>query len=334
MDSNPLYGYLNCYTSPNSLSPSPSVEYDISGKRKAVNISLFNTPEPDELEPNSGSEFTKRKELVPEEEILKKDNCKKKRLSFRDYQARDLNPAYISEHLRVLQNSAYQCCSMACYLWLTLTIVLGCRAQYVGLESYQQRSEWLGQKFSEMERKKTSQLPHSQTIRYDYAINVCGYEDKKVCLKAFDFAYGIPPTTHKYASNKRATMRGCNKPRLSARKFAKEARRKGLSPKESYFAAWLKQYAQRAGDLLPMADQPTKTEVRLPQSKKKMVYECFLKFMEKDVTRLSDPLSYEEAVCSWKSRQDLSYIKCAKYKAGFSKCEVCFAHEEESQAIL
>jgi hypothetical protein len=41
------------------LSPSPSVECEISGKPKAV--SLFNTPEPDELEPNSDSELTKRK---------------------------------------------------------------------------------------------------------------------------------------------------------------------------------------------------------------------------------------------------------------------------------
>ena len=87
---------------------------------------------------------------------------------------------------------------MACYLWLTFTIVLGCWAQYLGLNSYQQRSERLEQLFGHQlnsNGKKTSQLPFSETIRYHFvirlviwfvlALNVCGYKDK-YCLFAWN----------------------------------------------------------------------------------------------------------------------------------------------------
>ena len=160
----------------------------------------------------------------------------------------DLDPTVVSSKLAQLRSTLKSCCSLACFSWLTLAVVMYCRSQYVGLESHKKRAEWLKQKFEQISR---SNLPHSNTIRYDYVIEMRGFEEKKVCLKAFDFAYGISPATHKYHS---ARLRGGHKPRRSLKKIAKQ-RRKGTTAGEMYFAEWLKQYAADNGDQLPFAEK-------------------------------------------------------------------------------
>ena len=83
---------------------------------------------------------------------------------------------------------------MACYLWLTFTIVLGSWAQLSW--TFLPAKIWTAwTTFWTLNGKKTSQLPFSETIRYHFvirlviwfvlALNVCGYKDK-YCLFAWN----------------------------------------------------------------------------------------------------------------------------------------------------
>ena len=68
----------------------------------------------------------------------------------------------------------------------------------------------------------------------------------------------------------------------------------------------------------------------MPQARKNLVYESFKKKWNRDRTATANPIDYASAVSAWKERDDLKHIKCAKYKEGFSKCEVCSQYEQES----
>lgn len=201
-----------------------------------------------------------------------KNKEKGKRLSLKDQTIRDLNFEFISQQLKTLQSTIVPCCVLACFSWLTVAIVLGCRSQYLGLPTHKERHAWLDQKLEEMKKRTKSSQPYSETFRYDYVIDCFGYEEKRCC---------------------------------------------------SHF-----------GDPLPCADRPTVTEIRVPQAKKKMVWESFLKYFARDVTNTSKPIAYDDAVSTWKYRKDLSHIKCAKYKEGFSKCEVCAQYEDDAAKQL
>ena len=257
-------------------------------------------------------------------ENLKKPTSRKSSKTFSTHKMQALNPELVNAQLEILKTSM-QCCALACFTWMTLGMVMGWRLEYVDLESHKRRREWLERKFDEMDNS----LPSSSTISFDYALSVRGYEKKKVCVKAFDFAYGIPTATHKRCSQRYSQRkRGGNlKPKTSAKKLAK-VERKCHTPRASYFAMWLKQYALTFGDQLPFGDKKS-LEIRLPQAKKKMVWESYKKFATMDQTFIERPLDYEEAVTTWSQRKDLSHIKCAKYKPGFSKCDRCAAYEND-----
>ena len=115
----------------------------------------------------------------------------------------------INAALQTLKSSARACCSLACFMWLTLQIVLACRLQSCGLESAKQKREWLEERFEQMEKKRVlpngTELPYSSTIRYDYAIDVVGFEQRSVCIKAFDFAYDTrqEPTIEAFTRKRR-----------------------------------------------------------------------------------------------------------------------------------
>ena len=104
--------------------------------------------------------------------------------------------------------------------------------------------------------------------------------------------------------------------------------RKGYSSRACYFTQWLKQYAITFGDQLSFGDKQD-LEIRLPQAKKKMVWECYRIFWSNDPTHVDRPMKYEEAVSTWKHRADLQNIKCAMYKPGFSKCDTCATYQDD-----
>jgi hypothetical protein len=173
---------------------------------------------------------------------------KGKRLSLKDQTLRDLSLDFVSHQLQALKSSLTPCCVLACFTWLTVAIVLGCRAQYLGLPTHKERHVWLDEKLEKMKKKSSASTPYSETYRYNYVIDCFGYEDKPCCVRAFDFAYGISPTTHKkQSSSKTAHSR---RPRQNAKKRPKIARWNASVSGETYFANWLKLYANDFGDPL------------------------------------------------------------------------------------
>jgi len=127
--------------------------------------------------------------------------AKGKRLSLKDQTLRDLSFDFVSQHLQASKFSVTHCCALACYSWLTVAIVLGCRSQYLGLPTHKERHAWLDEKLEKMKRKSLASTPYSETYRYNYVIDCFGYEEKPCCVTAFDFAYSISPTTHKKQSS-------------------------------------------------------------------------------------------------------------------------------------
>jgi hypothetical protein len=89
-----------------------------------------------------------------------------------------------------------------------------------------------------------------------------------------------------------------------------------------FMVSWIKQFANKCGDILPFGDS-NQTEIRLPLGNKKLVHQVYCEALEKDSTCIQLPLNYEDFVSVWKARKDLSHIKCSKYKPGFSKCDKC-----------
>ena len=104
-------------------------------------------------------------------------------------------------------------------------------------------------------------------MRYDNAIDVVGFEQRSVCMKAFNFADGIRQEPSELYSKTKSEVWE-SQPRTSSKKLAKQLRRTGNHPSESYFSEWLKGYANDYGDQLPTADNPNRTEIRLPQARK------------------------------------------------------------------
>ena len=110
---------------------------------------------------------------------------KKKRISFAAAQRRDLDPADIQSRLGFYKTAVKICCSLACFSWLNVAIVVYCRSQYVALESHKKRAEWLKKKFESITH---SDMPFSSTIHMDYANEVRWYQQQRCCVEAFDFA--------------------------------------------------------------------------------------------------------------------------------------------------
>jgi hypothetical protein len=141
----------------------------------------------------------------PDPDSDAKKNRKKKNGNFKSFAAKqedDLNVSLVNEQLEMYKTTL-QCCAMACLTWMTIGMVMVWRFEYVGLSSHKERRKWLENKFDEME----TSLPFSSTISFEYALNVKGHEAKKVCRRAFDFAYGIPTQTHKECSRRSSKAR-------------------------------------------------------------------------------------------------------------------------------
>ena len=81
--------------------------------------------------------------------------------------------------------------------------------------------------------------------------------------------------------------------------------------------AW--SYAKDFGEHLSWTDRPTATEIRVSQAKKKVIWEFYLKYFARDITNTAKPIDSVHAVHAWNAWKDLSHIKSAKYKEGFSE---------------
>jgi hypothetical protein len=253
-----------------------------------------------------------------------KSKSKKKRKSFEEDKAEKLNYENVSRYLEEVQKAVFQCCSFLCYTWLTTALVLFCRSQYLLIDNPKGRNQWLENHLREMEDLSKKRL------LYAYCIETSEGIKKRCCGKAWDFAYGVNERTKKRASQRRTN----NKRHTISMKSAKEKRVEGLTEKEMYLAAWLKRFAQTFGDVLPFGDKDKETEIRVPFGKKKMVHAAYVDCIQSDPTYQGGPCTYPEFVLTWKNRDDLQHIKCAKYKAGFSKCDECDRYSEQTKKQL
>jgi hypothetical protein len=184
---------------------------------------------------------------------------KKRKGTFGEYKSEKMDYASISSYLTKMQEGAYWCCRLLCYTWITTNLVLFCREQYLLIETTKERREWLERRLSEMESFANKRLV------YAYYVDFPDKERRRCCQSAWEFSYGVSPATRANASRK---IRGNGKPTTSTKKLSKWRRREGFSDSELYMVAWLNQFANRCGDVLPFGDHIEEAQIRLPFGKK------------------------------------------------------------------
>jgi hypothetical protein len=59
------------------------------------------------------------------------------------------------------------------------------------------------------------------------------------------------------------------------------------------------------------------------------VYKVYVDSVQQDPTYLDFVCDYAAFVGTWKNREHLQHIKCAKHKPGFAKCDVCSDHAKQ-----
>jgi hypothetical protein len=285
-----------------------------------------------ENESNKPSLFTPVESATtnPEKDFVE---CKVPRhnMTFDEVKAEKLNYEKINEYLESIKRTAYQCCSFACYSWLTLTMILACRSEYLLIENHKNRTLWLEDRLQQMEDTSKKRLLYAYYVETTDEVASQPVK-KRCCREAWNFTYGVSERTKARAS--RSRKGGHKKPVSSTKKLAKENRKRGLTHKEMYCASWLKRFAQTFGDVLPFGDQDTVPEIRVPFGKKKMVYQCYVDSFNSNPTNLGLPCTYPDFISTWKNREDLQHIKCAKYKPGFAKCDVCDTYSERTKKQL
>jgi hypothetical protein len=224
---------------------------------------------------------------VPETSALKTDQDKplrKKKSSWRSYAKRKLSRKKILQELELWS----RCCTQLCLNLLTWTLVLQCRTQYVGLETTADRRSWLEKQMDAMEIGPSS---------FSYQLPVVDSASRKCCAKAWRFAYGVPPATHKRAMSNRSQNKNGNSPGPAKRKRASQ---KGAtrSVREQTFISWLLDYAKTATCKLPHSDQHHAT-LRLPFHSKRLLHNVYSDAFANGPTELS-PLDYTRMVRVWK----------------------------------
>jgi hypothetical protein len=90
-----------------------------------------------------------------------------------------------------MQTAAYQCCSFLCYSWLTTAIIIFCREKYLLIDTTKGRREWLVNRLEEMKNAT------AKRTKYSYYVETHTGQKRKCCGSAWEFAYGISPTTKK-----------------------------------------------------------------------------------------------------------------------------------------
>jgi hypothetical protein len=270
------------------------------------------TSEPKLCSPSCGT----RSKRANCEDAPPKLSEKKKRLSFKDTQEKMMDEENIKKELEEFTS----CCVRACYKFMTLQLILYCRAMYVLLPTYDQKAMWLEAEHKRLEKNSSC---------YCYNIDVMGTTRTECCLEAWLFAYGVSRSTHQRYT------KGGKERRLNNKKLKgeKKANALGYTPAAMFFIVWLLGFAAKVGDKLPFGDAGVmRTEIRLPYPTKSQVHQIFQAFAKtQDITENGKPLSLSRACHIWKHNKELAHIKLAKYKEGFSRCEVCCHY---SDAIL
>lgn len=244
----------------------------------------------------------KLKETPPK----RKKKIKRDSQKFTDYQSRKMDLKAIENELRNFQ----ECCKLYCHLWITTQIILFCRSQYILQPCFEDRRTWLAKRMDEMEIGPST---------FSYNIDVLSAERRRCCAKAWRFAYGVPEATHKRGLQRR-TNGGRNN---------KKGKVGSCSSIATFFIVWLLAFANEVGDKLPFGEgSEVSTQIRLPFPHKKIVYKMYKKFEEqKNVTNVDKIISYNSAIVAWKEDPNARHIKLAKFKEGFSKCDVCSRYE-------
>jgi hypothetical protein len=234
---------------------------------------------------------------------------RKKRLSFKEHQKAMVNSDLIRQQLADFK----KCCSRACYQWFNVRMVLYCREMFILQPNLEERRKWLD---AEHRRLK------SNTNWFCYSVDLQGLQRKECCMTAWLFAYGIPRATHQRHTPAGKEHRTKGKAAIN--------REIGGSSAAVYFSVWLLQFAAKVGDKLPFGDSAVlRTEIRLPYPTKHMVYQTYLTFLKAQCSTGQRPLSYSRFAHIWKHNEQLSHIKLAKYKEGFSKCDVCSSYSND-----
>lgn len=264
--------------------------------------------------PSSPAENTRSKRPNAEDIPLP---ARKKRLSFQNDQQQKMNVQLIEEELAAF--ALRQCCVRLCWAWLTVQMIMYCRAMFVLLPTYEARRQWLEAEYERMKKNETC---------YCYNIDVLGTERKVCCKEAWMLSYGISEGTHKKHRKSGVQARQ----RVNNKKKSQKVGSQAKTGATVFFIVWLIAFANKVGDKLPFGDSSVnKTEIRLPYPSKTMVYDIYKNFVEnKDTTSTDKPLSLAAATRTWKHDEELRHIKLAKYKEGFSKCDVCCQYAIDS----
>ena len=234
-----------------------------------------------------------------------KKRKKRESQKFKDFQTRKMDLAYISNELQKFQ----ECCKLYCHLWITTQIILFCRSQYILQPCLEDRRTWLARRMDEMEIGPST---------FSYNIDVLSAKRRRCCARAWRFAYGVPEATHKRAMQ-----------RTNSRQNNKKGKGGSCNSIATFFIVWLLAFANEVGDKLPFGEgSEASTQIRLPFPNKKMVYSMYKKFQDqKNVTGVNKIISYNTAIKAWKEDPNARHIKLAKFKEGFSKCDVCSMYD-------
>ena len=236
--------------------------------------------------------------------------ARKKKLSFVAQQRAETCEVNLNQQL----NDFQKCCIRACYTWFSVQILLYCRRQYILLPDYSSRREWLEKEYERLQTNAGC---------YCYNIDVLGKERKVCCMEAWLFAYGIPKGTQKLHQKQDTKVNKKIKGKTKLRFVA-------VGAASMFFIVW--QFAAKVGDKLPFGDAAVnQTQIRLPYPSKSMVHDIYKGFASQaDTTSTEKPISFSLAARIWKHHEELKHIKLAKYKEGFSKCDVCIKYALDS----
>ena len=199
------------------------------------------------------------------------------------------------------------CCTGMCLTFLTWQLVLSGRMQYAGLESNEQRRQFM---------ETHENMKEAAGASFKYTVPATDGTRMPCCSKAWRFVYGVSEWAHKKKAYRKSG---------SSKKFTK--RSKHFGRRERMMISWLKAYASKAGCKLPFSEHAAPNPViRLPFPTKVLVHKVYKNQLRPSKNVLK-PLDFPRFTSVWKNSLELSHIKCSKYKPGFSKCDVCKEYE-------
>jgi hypothetical protein len=96
--------------------------------------------------------------------LAERPPAKHNKLSFQEYKCEKLSSVAIADVLKTMQESAYWCCKMLCYTWLTTSLILFCREEHLLIDKTKDRRDWVEKNLSEMESRWKNRAVYNYVI--------------------------------------------------------------------------------------------------------------------------------------------------------------------------